>query len=96
MAVCDWESRALTEGEWMQVYAVATMDTKGEELAYVARCLAQAGVSVATVDVGVLGPPACPADISRSEVLGGLQLPNSGDRGDAVSAMSGAVARLFT
>ena len=32
------------------VYAVATMDTKGEELAYVARCLQAVGVAVKTVD----------------------------------------------
>ena len=35
------------------VYAVATMDTKGHELAFVAECLRAAGVSVTMVDVGV-------------------------------------------
>jgi uncharacterized protein (UPF0261 family) len=34
------------------IYAIATMDTKGEEIAYVAKCARAAGASVVTVDVG--------------------------------------------
>ena len=48
------------------VYAVATMDTKGHELAFVAECLRAAGVAVTMVDVGVQGRPAsCPTSIAR-------------------------------
>ena len=39
------------------VAVLATMDTKGIELAYVVRCLSRAGVDVKTVDVGTLAEP---------------------------------------
>ena len=39
------------------VYAIATMDTKGHELAFVAERLRAAGVAVVTVDVGTKDPP---------------------------------------
>ena len=49
------------------VYAVATMDTKGHELAFVAERLRAAGVAVVTVDVGTHGASASsPADVDRS------------------------------
>lgn len=71
------------------VYAVATMDTKGEELAYVKDCLAAGGTQVTMVDVGTAGPPTVTPDVSRSQVVGA----DSGgqtytDRGEAVAAMS--------
>ena len=40
------------------VYAIATMDTKGHELAFVAERLRAAGVAVVTVDVGTKEPAA--------------------------------------
>ena len=52
------------------VYAVATMDTKGHELAFVAERLRAAGVAVVTVDVGTKEPPCVRADIDRSTVAG--------------------------
>ena len=63
------------------VYAVATMDTKGDELAFVANCLRDAGGEVRTVDVGTQGPPTLAADISREEVLGDSSLPAEDGRG---------------
>ena len=53
------------------VYAVATMDTKGQELAFVAECLRAAGVSVTMVDVGVQSAAraSCP-DVDRATVAG--------------------------
>ena len=48
------------------VYAVATMDTKGHELAFVAECLRGAGVSVTLVDVGVQSEPCATADVDRA------------------------------
>lgn len=74
------------------VYAIATMDTKGEEIAYVASCLRRAGVQVKTVDVGTFQPPTIDPDIRREEVLAGRPLKPGGDRGAAVSAMSEALA----
>ncbi len=50
------------------VYAVATMDTKGHELAYVADRLRAAGISVVTVDVGTMGPPVAVAVVTREAV----------------------------
>ena len=49
------------------VYAVATMDTKGHELAYVAERLRAAGVAVVTVDVGTMEPPVVAADVDRDD-----------------------------
>lgn len=77
------------------VYAIATMDTKGEEIAYVAACLKAAGASVKTVDVGTHEPPSIVPDISREQVLAGKSLPESEDRGQAVSAMSDALTEFL-
>ena len=73
------------------VYAVATMDTKGEELAFIAGCLKDAGVAVKMVDVGVQGPPTVTPDVSREAVLGGESLSPKRDRGEAVTAMGEAL-----
>lgn len=73
------------------VYAIATMDTKAEENAYVARCLRSAGVDVRTVDVGTLTDPPIAADISRHAVTGRSAIEDSSDRGTAVTAMGTAL-----
>ena len=80
------------------VYAVATMDTKGQELAFVAERLRAAGVPVATVDVGTLAAPSVPADIARTTVIERhpeesvrQALSHSTDRGQAIGAMSQAL-----
>ncbi|MDG1893684.1 MAG: Tm-1-like ATP-binding domain-containing protein [Fuerstiella sp.] len=73
------------------VYAVATMDTKGEELTFVAQCLRDAGVSVKTVDVGTHSAPTVNPDVSREHVLGDTSLPVGDDRGAAVTAMGVAL-----
>ncbi len=80
------------------VYAVATMDTKGHELAFVAERLRALGVAVVTIDVGTKGPPEVPADVDRSTVAG-FHPTDSGrtaalshsDRGQAITAMSEAL-----
>lgn len=78
------------------VYAVATLDTKGAELAYAAGLCRSAGVRVLTVDIGTGGPPAVAADISREKVAGchprGAQyVLDLKDRGEAVAAMGDAL-----
>lgn len=73
------------------VYAVATMDTKGEELAFIAGCLKDIGIAVKMVDVGVQEAPTVEPDVSREEVLGGKSLSPKGDRGEAVTAMGEAL-----
>jgi uncharacterized protein (UPF0261 family) len=71
----------------MAVLVIGTLDTKGEELAFVQARLQQAGVEVMLVDAGTGGPPrgAVP-DVT----LGG----EFDDRGEAVAAMARAAAEL--
>lgn len=76
------------------VYAIATMDSKGEELAFVAQCLTNAGVPVRMVDVGTLTPPSIDPDVSRDQVLNG-RLISTDDRGAAVTAMGEALAEYL-
>lgn len=80
------------------VYAVATMDTKGHELVYVAERLRAAGVPVVTVDVGTMEPPVEAPDVSREAVVschptaaGRSSALARTDRGEAVTAMSEAL-----
>ena len=80
------------------VYAVATMDTKGHELAFVAECLRGAGVSVTLVDVGVQSEPCATADVDRARVASFHPAPHGrgaalaqGDRSTAICAMSEAL-----
>ncbi|MDB4694871.1 Tm-1-like ATP-binding domain-containing protein [bacterium] len=69
------------------VYAVATMDTKGVELRYVAECLRAAGVHVRMVDVGTGGPPATEPDVTGDEVRGSDGKVSYESRAAAVTAM---------
>jgi uncharacterized protein (UPF0261 family) len=93
-----------------QVYAVATMDTKGTELVYTAELLRRAGLEVAIVDVGTQGPPvgleALDASIRRvtremvaaasdGDAAIGPVLGHT-DRGTAVAAMSRALVNFLT
>jgi len=80
------------------VYAVATMDTKGHELAFVADRLRVAGVPVVTVDVGTMSLPVVPADVDRKTVAdchptgsGRAIAVSDSDRGQAIAAMSQAL-----
>jgi uncharacterized protein (UPF0261 family) len=78
------------------VYAIATMDTKGEEIAYVRDCLRAAGVNAKTVDVGTQYPPTVEPDITRAEVAGqNVFAAADADRGQAVTAMSAALTRVL-
>ncbi len=73
------------------VYAIATMDTKGEELAFVADCLKAAGARVRTVDVGTQAAPTVVPDIPRELVLNQQVLPAGCERGTAVTLMGQAL-----
>ena len=77
------------------VYAIATMDTKGEELEFVADCLRNAGVQVRTVDVGTLSHPTVRPDITRDQVLKGTTIRDQLDRGTAVTEMGEALRRFL-
>jgi uncharacterized protein (UPF0261 family) len=50
------------------VVLVGTLDTKGPEYAFVRDRLRELGVDVAVVDVGVLGEPSFPPDVSAADV----------------------------
>lgn len=77
------------------VYAIATMDTKGRELAYVAAALSR-HVPVRTVDVGTGGAPTAAPDIPRERVLGNsIAALEAADRGDAVTEMGQALTRFL-
>lgn len=81
------------------VYVLATLDTKGEEAAFVAAALRAQALSVQVVDVGCLGEPAFVAEVSREQVMeagGGslAALARANDRGQAVKAAAAGAATL--
>ena len=81
------------------VYIFATLDTKGQEAAYVRDLLVSWGVPVVLVDVGSLGTPTVPADVPREQVfeLAGTtadDVRRAGDRGLAVTRAAEGAARL--
>jgi uncharacterized protein (UPF0261 family) len=84
---------------------VGTLDTKGEEIAYVRERLLAYGARPVVIDSGILGEPGCAADVGREEVAraGGHDLDDvrrAGSRGAAVELMQDGVRatclRLFT
>jgi len=82
------------------VYAIATMDTKEEEISFVARQLEEAGANVTVVDVGTQSPPTLNATIARETVAGchprgASFVLGQTDRGAAVEAMSEALDRFL-
>jgi uncharacterized protein (UPF0261 family) len=81
------------------VLLLGTLDTKGDELAFLRERLRDAGVGVLLADVGTLEPATVEADITRAEVgaaagvdVGALR--EAGDRGAAIAGMAGAAAAL--
>jgi uncharacterized protein (UPF0261 family) len=81
------------------VLLIGTLDTKGEEYAYLRDRLRDAGVDVLLADVGTLEPPGVDPDVSREEVAAETgadlaALAEARDRGAAVTAMAEAAAAL--
>ncbi|HEV2774566.1 MAG TPA: Tm-1-like ATP-binding domain-containing protein [Solirubrobacteraceae bacterium] len=71
---------------------VGTLDTKGEEIAYVRDRLRALGARPVVVDSGILGEPACRADVTREEVAAAAghdleDIRAAGSRGAAVALM---------
>jgi len=87
-------ARSMLQTSRSVVFAVATMDTKGEELKWIADCLRRANVDVVTVDVSTAHEAFVPADVSSAEVLVPSSLTVdqvcSQDRGTAVTMMAEA------
>ncbi len=74
---------------------LGTLDTKGEEHAFVAEQIKARGHRVLIIDVGALGEPTLKADISRHEIAAAAgvdlaALAAKRDRGETVTAMSRA------
>jgi uncharacterized protein (UPF0261 family) len=82
-----------------RVALIGTLDTKGEEIAYVRDRLAALGVEATVVDSGILGAPAIAPDIAREQVAraGGHALADvraAGSRGAAVALMREGVREV--
>ncbi len=86
------------------VAILGTLDTKGEESAYLRTRIESAGLATLVIDSGVLGAPAFAPDISRHEVAkaGGHALEDllaGRDRGKSIATMAAGatvvVRRLF-
>src|SRR4051812_37826709 len=85
----------------MKTVAVfGTLDTKGEEHAFVARAIRAQGHATLLIDVGGLGPPQVAPDITRDEVAaaGGIDLEalaRKKDRGAMIAALAAAASGLL-
>lgn len=83
----------------MPVYLLGTLDTKGQEIAFVRDILRDCGVSTCVVDTGCLGSPSIAADVSRDKVFeaAGVSLSalrDKNDRGQAVTSAATGAANL--
>jgi uncharacterized protein (UPF0261 family) len=83
----------------MSVWLIATLDTKGQELAFVRAELARCGVKARIIDAGCLGEPAMTADVTRDDVFSaaGSSLADvraANDRGQAVTLAAKGVAAV--
>jgi uncharacterized protein (UPF0261 family) len=84
------------------VAIIGTLDTKGAEIAFLRDCFAAHGTTAKVIDVGILGTPAWPADVSRDAVAGELGSTiddirgGSGDKAAAMAKMAEGATRLIT
>jgi uncharacterized protein (UPF0261 family) len=86
------------ESSMATIAVLGTLDTKGEEHAFVAQRIRERGHTTLLIDAGTGGPPQVPPDMTREMVAaaGSLDLPGlmvRADRGECVTAMAGAAAR---
>ncbi len=82
------------------IAVIGTLDSKGEEHAFVAKLIRQRGHQALLIDVGTGSEALFTADISRFEVADCIDLDLNelmarGDRGDCVVAMSKAAPKLL-
>lgn len=80
---------------------LGTMDTKGEEHAYVAEIIRRRGHQTLVIDVGALEPPKLKPDITREEIAtaAGIDLKElvaRKDRGETIKAMSQGAPIVLT
>jgi uncharacterized protein (UPF0261 family) len=82
------------------IAVLGTMDTKGEEHAFLAEQIRKQGHTVLVIDVGTLEPPKLAPQVTREEVAAaaGADLPAlvaRRDRGEAVAAMSRGAPQIL-
>jgi uncharacterized protein (UPF0261 family) len=82
------------------VVLVGTLDTKGEEYAFLADRIREHGVDVLLVDAGIVGEPLAVPDVTRQEVAVAAgadvaALAAAGDRGAAVETMARGAAEVL-
>ncbi|GAA5138133.1 Tm-1-like ATP-binding domain-containing protein [Prosthecobacter algae] len=82
------------------IAVLGTLDTKGQEHAYVAELIRQRGHQPLLIDTGSGSAPTVSPDISREEVAAAGAIDLAGiltrqDRGEAVTAMAEASAKLL-
>jgi uncharacterized protein (UPF0261 family) len=82
-----------------QIALIGTLDTKGEEIAYVRARLSGLGVRPMVIDSGILGEPGAAADVTREDVAreAGYELERiqaAGSRGAAVELMAEGVRAI--
>jgi len=81
------------------VVLIGTLDTKGNEYAYLRDRIRERGVEVLLIDAGILGEPLTEPDVSRQEVAAAAgvdvqALADARDRGAAIEAMSRGAAEI--
>ncbi len=79
---------------------LATLDTKGQEVAFMKNLLEAQGHSAVMIDIGPLGPPGVAPDISNEEIArrAGWELPNliqTGERGRIMEEMGKGATKLL-
>lgn len=83
------------------VVLIGTLDTKGEEYAWVRDRLRETGVGTTLIDVGVLSEPIVKSDVSREEVAHAAgsnlaDLVSTSHRGNAMAIMANGAAATLT
>jgi len=82
--------------ERLGIALIGTLDTKGDEIAYVRERLVALGTKPIVIDSGILGEPGIEADVARADVAREAgheleQVQAAGSRGAAVELMSEGV-----
>jgi len=83
------------------VALLGTLDTKGEEYAFLKECLDKQNVDTLLIDAGVMDPPGVQPDIGREEVAKAAgtsidEILKQEDRGKAVAAMARGAKELIS
>ncbi len=81
------------------IAVVGTLDTKGDELRFVAELIRKARLDAIIIDVGIVGSPRPAGDVTRAQVAKAAgssikRLQASGDRGKSVETMAAGAAAI--